>query len=566
MTYEKQKLTGSFYTEGKVAESVTNWAIRGSDDYVLEPSFGDGIFIDKAFCRFRVLGNMNPNITAVEIQPEVVDIVRKNYCTKRLQTYAEDFLSLDLNTQFDVVIGNPPYVGIKNLPIEQITTARKALDRYSVHCPNNGSLWLPFILHAITALKTNGRLAFVMPFEITYVRYAFGLWRVLAQSFSHLSICRVYEDFFPNVDVETILLFAEGKGGHTDHVTYYIYDTVDDLLNSKTSNIQTIALHDIVSGKKPFVSTLLASSYRNLFEHIKESDLIEPIIRSCKFKIGYVSADKNYFHPNPAIAAHYSIPEKNLLPAILNAKELNGDTGIGLEVIKGECSSKLYLPKCITDGDRVYIQSGETEGVQHRYKCRMRYPWYVTPNVEIPDVILSVFGEVPKMVSNSGKYVVSNSLLCGYLNGISSQQLICRWYNSLTLLSLELNVHSLGGGSFVIIPGEADKLEIVKNIPQKMIPDIFNQLDKVAKEKGVGAAYRLGDHLVLQEIFGLSDDDIMTIREAIQILSSWRNPTKRRTVFVEQDNVSGQLLLTGFLLCGERKIYYNSLNISNNIS
>ena len=385
---------------------------------------------------------------------------------------------------------------------------------------------------------------------------------MLAQHFSHLTICRVYEDFFPNVDVETVLLYADGKGGHTDYVTYCIYDTVNDLLNNRSLETHSIALRSIMDGEKPFVSALLTSSHSELLERMRDTHMIEPIINSCKFKIGYVSADKSFFHPTPTVVSHYSIPSDNLLPTILNAKEINGSTGIGIEVSMGECSSKLYLPANITEGDSHYIQKGESDGVHRRYKCRMRNPWYITPNVEIPDVVLSVFGDVPKMISNNGKYAVSNSLLCGCLKGVSSRQLVCCWYNSLTLLSLELNVHSLGGGSFVIIPGEADKLEIVRDIPDQMLSGIYNQLNDIVKEKGAAAGYALGDRLVLQDIFGLTDDDIGTIREAIDMLKSWRNPIKRRTVFYEKDRSNEQLILTGFLMCGERKIYYQRNDVA----
>jgi hypothetical protein len=267
---------------------------------------------------------------------------------------------------------------------------------------------------------------------------------------------------------------------------------------------------------------------QQLLQGLENHGVIKPIIESCKFKIGYVSADKSYFHPSADVIAHYSIPKGNLYPTILNAKEINGGTGIGIEVSKGECSSNLYLPNKITKGDRLYIQKGEVMLVHQRYKCRQRKPWYVTPDVEIPDVILSVFGEIPKMVANKGNYTVSNSILCGHLKGISAKQLLCRWYNSLTLLSLELNVHSLGGGSFVIIPGEADRLKIISDIPQKNVQNIFTQLNKATKKLNLEAAYALGDKIVLQEIYGLSDNDIKIIREAIQTLRGWRNPVKRR--------------------------------------
>jgi phospholipid N-methyltransferase len=528
MTIENQKLTGSFYTQGKVAERMANWAIRHADDSVLEPSFGDGAFIEKALARFMELDNSTPNITAVELQAGVVKRFREVFQGSEIRTLTADFLSLSFGERFDAVIGNPPYVGIKNLPTEQRASARRIIDKHGANCPDNGSLWFPFVLRAIDAIKPNGRLAFVLPFEITYARYAFGLWGILSQNFSNLTICRIYEDFFPDVDVETILLFAEGKGGSTTQVGYEIYGDVDGFLDGRPSIHSRIPLSDITSGEKPFVYAVMTEPQQRLLQQIKQRDIITPIIESCKFKIGYVSADKGFFHPNVDNISKYSIPKENLHPTILNAKQVNGGTGIGIRVGSGECKSSLYLPRKITEGDKLYIQYGETLGVHQRYKCRQRKPWYVTPCVEVPDVVLSVFGETPKMIINDGKYAVSNSLLCGHLKKVSAEQLLCRWYNSLTLLSLELNVHSLGGGSFVIIPGEADRLEIVKNIPQDKVLVIFDKLNETVKKNGVEAAYALGDTLVLQGIFGLSDSDVSLIREAIRTLRSWRNPSKRR--------------------------------------
>ena len=528
MNTEIQKLTGSFYTESKVAETIANWAIRYGNDRILEPSFGDGVFIEKSLCRYNSLGNEKPNITAVEIQSDIVENFREQINIETLNTVATDFLSLELDNQFNAVIGNPPYVGIKNLHTDQQTTARRIIEKHNAQCPNNGSLWFPFVLHAIGTIKSGGRLAFVLPFEITYARYAYGLWNILSQNFASLTISRIYEDFFPDVDVETILLFAEGKGGNTSRVNYDIYDTVNDFHNGKTKDNVQIPLSDIVNGKKPFIHTLLTAEQRQFFKRIKTQNIIEPIIESCKFKIGYVSADKNFFHPDAETMSWYRLPKENLIPTILNSKEVNGGTEIGIEANEGDCSSRLYVPHNVTAEDRFYIKNGESLGVHQRYKCRRRKPWYITPNIEIPDVILSVFGEMPKMIANNGKYAVSNSLLCGYLKNISAEQLLCRWYNSLTLLSLELNVHSLGGGSFVIIPGEADRLEIVKNIPQDKVSKIFGELDESAKNFGLEATYLLGDKLVLQDIFGLSDNDINTVRQAIQTLCAWRNPAKRR--------------------------------------
>jgi tRNA1(Val) A37 N6-methylase TrmN6 len=528
MTENRKKQTGSFYTESKIAQWLAKWAIRNPTDSVLEPSFGEGIFIEQAFARFRLLKNNNPNITAVEIQNDVFEKIKQTFSENNLNAYAADFLSIEVSQQFDVVIGNPPYIGIKKLAQYQKHNARRIIDKYAIHCPNNGSLWFPFVLHATDALKANGRLGFVMPFEITYARYASGLWKMLSEKYSTISICRIYEDFFPNVDVETVLLLAEGKGGCTTEVNYQIYNKIDDLLSNNIAYTARIPISKVGTASKPFVYSLLTKNQQELINRFRNEKVIVPVADMCKFKIGYVCADKKYFHPDSDTRSHYSLPPGNFFPVILNAKELNGGSGIGAEANLRQCETKLYLPQNITEGDKLYIQSGEMLGVHQKYKCRIRNPWYITPNVEIPDVILSVFGETPRLVVNKGNYAVSNSLLCGTLSNITPKEFVCRWYNSLTLLSLELNVHSLGGGSFVIIPSEADSLDIINKIPKKQITQIYKKFDESLKINGAEETYKLGDLIVLKEIMGITDETLFIVYRALATLKNWRNPSNRR--------------------------------------
>ncbi|MCL2063371.1 MAG: SAM-dependent methyltransferase [Candidatus Cloacimonetes bacterium] len=528
MSPHKQKQTGSFYTESVVVESMIKWAIREGKESVLEPSFGEGIFIEKSLNRFNELGNDNPKLVAIEIQPEVADSFRNKEKLETSYVINSDFLAFHSDEKFDVVIGNPPYVCLKNISSEQRYTAQKVIEQYLTRCPNNGSLWFPFVLKSISLLKPEGRMAFVLPFEITYTRYAYALWETLSQNFSSLSISRIYEDFFPNVDVETIIFYAAGKNGTTDFIDYNIYNGVEDLQNNNINKKEIICLSEIFNNEKPFISRTLDKTQQKQLINIKNKGFLKPIIDSCKFKIGYVSADKNYFHPQSNIIRHFSIPDENLIPTILNAKEINGGSNIGLEVLKGDCSSKLYCPKNISEGDRLYLENGKMMQVHKKYKCKNRKPWYITPNIEYPDMILTVFGEVPKLIANKGGYAVSNSLLCGSLKGISKEQFICRWYNSLTLLSLELNIHSLGGGTLVIIPGEADRLNIVENIPRSIVSSIYEKLNEETQKNGIEYTYALGDKIVLQDIFGVTDEELKYIHESIKLLRSWRNPINRR--------------------------------------
>ena len=164
-----------------------------------------------------------------------------------------------------------------------------------------------------------------------------------------------------------------------------------------------------------------------------------------------------------------------------------------------------------------------------KYKCQRRNPWYFTPCTEPRELILTVFGDTPKLVINNGGYSATNSFLTGsILSHISSKNIICMWYNSLTLLSIELNIHSLGGGVLVLIPGETDKLEIISPLSELYVEKIFKQIDECIKAKGVQAAYELGDKIVLKELLGLPEEQIQQIQNAVSFLRFWRNPNIRR--------------------------------------
>jgi hypothetical protein len=522
--------TGSFYTTGIIAEYMSNWAIRNASDVLLEPSFGDGIFIDKAAERFYEIGNKSPEIYAVELQ----ETTYSAYISKTnipLKASLNDFLAYELSTGVDAVIGNPPYVSLKNLEDNYKENAVKIVKSHKMNISMNGSLWFPFVIHATALLKPGGRLAFVMPYEVAYVRYAFKLWEFLGNNYSGITLVRLYEDFFPDVDVETILLFVEGKGGRTDSVEYCVYDTISDLHSSSPQICKQILISDIVNNRKPFTSALLNSDQESVLTTLRQTGDVEPIINSIKSKIGYVCADKAFFHPTEETRRKFELPASSFIPTIVNSREINGGTGIGLSVGLGECRSLLYAPIDKTLVDDAYIDYGERIGVSNRYKCRQRNPWYITPYIEYPDIILSVFGDVLKMIINEGRYAISNSLLGGSLSaGTSPKGIICRWYNSLTLLSVEMNVHSLGGGSLVLIPGEADSLEIVKSLPDDKVDTIYEELNRCVLSDGTEAAYRLGDKLVLSDILGLCDDSIRSIQNGVALLKNWRQPRNRRSL------------------------------------
>ena len=58
------KLRGGYYTSSKVAAWLASWAIRTANDRVLEPSCGDGVFLEAAVRRFGELGLSDPSVAS----------------------------------------------------------------------------------------------------------------------------------------------------------------------------------------------------------------------------------------------------------------------------------------------------------------------------------------------------------------------------------------------------------------------------------------------------------------------------------------------------------------------
>ena len=118
------------------------------------------------------------------------------------------------------------------------------------------------------------------------------------------------------------------------------------------------------------------------------------------------------------------------------------------------------------------------------------------------------------------------ALLCGYLERIDASSFAARWYTSVTLLHIEAEVHSLGGGVMILVPRETGNVRIVNHpsIPKSGL----TQIDRLLAAGDVEGAYRSGDEVVLKRTLGLSDADLDLLHDGIATLAHWR--TSARTL------------------------------------
>jgi hypothetical protein len=117
---------------------------------------------------------------------------------------------------------------------------------------------------------------------------------------------------------------------------------------------------------------------------------------------------------------------------------------------------------------------------------------------------------------NDGGWLASNSLLCCYVRAGGLDEFVQRWYTSLTLLSIGLQVHSLGGGVMIMVPNEASNVRIPRIPKSKKRLDI---IEGALKNGEIRSAYESGDQALLKLV---GKKDLALIRQGIDILSYWR--------------------------------------------
>lgn len=511
----KERGLGAYYTPDRAAMMMASWALRDERDVVLEPSLGDGQFAAAAQSVAASRGWGRVDLHACELDPETAGRAVANGAVTGDQLHVGDFLTEARLPQVDAVIGNPPYVRVRELNSQLRRNALQAAAlAMGVEMDKAGSVWLPFVAKATTHLVDGGRLALVLPLDFTYVRYARPLWAFLARSYGRLRVLRFKERVFPNIMQNVLILFAEDRGQRTSEVELIAHERLDDMPDSAVGDGVVIPLADLLDGERAFQFALLPEVTRSALASLhpftaRASDRM-------KFNIGYVSGNKNFFHPSDADIKQFGLPTRSLVPTVATSRQLSRQ---GLGTAEMTPTAHLWLPgDRLTKGEKAYVEQGEKDAVDMAYKCRIRSPWFKVPGVQIPDLLLTTFSDPPRLHRNSAGWAGSNSVLCGYMKpGQDADSFISSWYTPLTLLSSELEIHSLGGGVMIAVPREADAVQVLSVDATQNLN--FAELSTALRSGERSAAYEVGAPSI-ERLVGA--DGLSAIWAGVDVLTAWR--------------------------------------------
>lgn len=546
-----KKLRGGYYTPSSIANFLTRWALEDQPQRVLEPSCGDGQFLQAIFEQINTGNSIAPAfIDAVELIPQ--EAQKANQIANLLRQFATEvdivnddffnwFESVNGN-KWDAIIGNPPYIRYQYFEPKQRDKAKTIFRQANTAFSKRTNAWVPFVMASVMRLAPKGRLAMVVPAEIMHIQHANGLRLFLEQEMQLITLIHFREIVFPETLQGVVLLLGVKKERSNfvplpdkkNTLQFSLFEFADhqqaDLqiidVNDR-KELQNINLVRQKPHQKPpawngnWMLALLDDEALTLLNCIRENKKVFSFEDIAEVDIGIVTGANKFFVVDDTTLNQYQM-NHIAAPMLAKSELINGISYTNNDHEANRLAGKdvhfLNFPDKPIDElaskMREYIEWGELQNLHTRYKCRIRDPWYVVPYVWVAKIgLLKRCHYFPRLVLNElGAYSTDTAyrikMKLGYEN--QAKNLVFSFLNSLTFLYAELLGRHYGGGVLELVPSEIEKLQIpLVSATHKQ----FSQVDEMIRaEVNLDTLLDFTDTIVLEQGIGLSKRQIKNIR------------------------------------------------------
>jgi len=380
---------------------------------LLEPSFGGGDFllpaIERLLAAWEAAGRPMPLPTMRDCI-RAVEVHRATYVTTRERVVAMlsargisqddaealaaqwliygDFLLVPLDGEFDVVVGNPPYVRQELIPDALMAEYRA---RYRT-IYDRADLYVPFIERSLDALRNRGQLGFICADRWMKNRYGALLRKMVAERF-HLKIYVDMVDtpaFHSEVIAYPAITVISREKTRTTRIAYRpvisaaaLSDLTAKLLDVKapepSSGVRE--LRSVTAGSEPWI--LESSDQLTLLRRL-EADFPTVEDAGCKVGIGVATgADKAFIGPFDEL----DVEDDRELPLVMTRDILNGHVQWrGLGVINPFADNGGLVDLDAYPRLRRYLESRKEEIAGRHVAQKAPANWYRTIDRIYPDL------------------------------------------------------------------------------------------------------------------------------------------------------------------------------------
>lgn len=528
-----QKLRGGYYTPYDLAHYLAAWVAESKPKAILEPSCGDGIFLDALSATL----SSSANVTAIELDPIEANAASdraKSLPSLSANVKCADFLEWYLSAGqespgFDAVVGNPPFVRYQYLTKQDQYFSEKIFGEHNLRFTKHTNAWVPFVIASLSLLRPGGRLAMVLPAEILHVLHAQSLRHFVGEQCKRIIIIDPEEIWFDGTLQGAVLFLAEKKQHAAEHTTGLGIVHVSGKSFLSRSPSEYFEKTNFINGKTvegKWTRALLTKKELDVFDGAISDLSVKRFSDIAKVDVGLVTGANKFFLVNDQTISQYGLEKwahpmfgrSEHCPGVVydeNQHKHNSDAGLPSNFLWFDVSDQSELPANVLD----YIRSGESERLHTRYKCRIRKPWFKVPSVYSTSIgMLKRAHDMPRLIYNDLRAYTTDTAYRITTDKIDARKLVYCFINSLTALSSELEGRHYGGGVLELVPSEIEKLYVP--LPTRTRAAL-SSLDKIIRSSGANQVLESQDKKVLAAI-GLSSGEIISLHGA------WDKLRKRR--------------------------------------
>lgn len=481
---ERVSKLGQVFTPPYVAQLIADMCITSPNAEVLDPCFGEGIFLKAAVNRLRSLSSNGgfDRISGVELDPVLF--------MKGLSTFLDssgydkeiprNFFNGSIfdfeKGGFDAIILNPPYVRQEDLAKgpafldKKAITAKVPVDAEGERLSGRSNLYSYFIAYLERLLARDGRMGIITSNAWLDSKFGRGLQDFLLKNFMIEYVIDFSKDSFPEVNVEDCIMIIRKKDRTAKEIgpAKFVHvkeqmplERLERLLLAADRDSDDESMHVVMVSQDVLAKDSKWRKYLyvpgNLL-HVIQKKLI-PLSYVAKIERGLTTGWNDFFIVDQRRIMEYSL-EDHVRPIISSPKDL-----VSYSTNDARLSKILVINEPLEEdseaGLKDYVRDFSKKHENLEALVKGRRNWYVIDNLKTSSIIFGYIIRKTKVFAlNKDKFPIRDNFYCISPEFCDPLLLFGILNSSLSKALLELSGRRYGRGLLKVQAYELEGLPI----------------------------------------------------------------------------------------------------------
>ncbi|MGA9350893.1 MAG: N-6 DNA methylase [Anaerolineae bacterium] len=469
---------GQFWTPDWVAEAMVEYVLADRGGTLFDPGVGAGAFF-RAAKTIAKEKELSVNLLGMDIDPIALEQAIEQGLSRNdiAGVKIGDFVFQPPQEKLSAIVANPPYIRHHRISAEtKELLKRLSLQTIGKILDGRAGLHVYFLIRALTLLKENGRLAFIMPADTCEGKFANDLWRWISANYALDAVIVFAPNAspFPNVDTNPLIFLVRKAIPKENFLWVKCHEPQTEILKMW-----------VRSGFEITPINGLTVTQRKLSEGIS-TGLSRPVATGKVSKYilgdfaqivrGVATGANEFFFMTAEQVKQTDIPDCYFTRAIGRTRDVSTEeiTQATLDLLeaKGRPTFLLALNRDpfenYPESLKEYLKKGEALGLPQKPLISQRKPWYKTETRIAPPFLFAYLGRRnSRFIRNTARIIPLTGFLCVYPKSDDKEYIDHLWKilnHPDTVANLAMIGKSYGDGAIKVEPRSLEKLPIPENV------------------------------------------------------------------------------------------------------